>query len=51
MEFSVWIAEVDRIFVARFWIAHVMGGFSTAEMEREWLTGEAPLEWVERVGE
>tara|TARA_R110000787_G_scaffold138239_1_gene251859 strand:+ start:287 stop:490 length:204 start_codon:yes stop_codon:yes gene_type:complete len=51
MPFEKWLSELDRIFVERFWIDHVMGGFSEEEMIRDWMSGEAPGDWVERIGE
>lgn len=51
MVFEKWLAEVDRIFLERYWIDHVMGGFSLEEMQRDWQTGETPASWVERIGE
>jgi hypothetical protein len=41
MLFDEWLAEVDRIFLKRFWIEHIMAGFSQDEMQRDWKTGEA----------
>ena len=50
MGFDEWLGEVDRIFLDRFWIDHIMGGFSRDEMERDWRQGEMPSDWVQRVG-
>ncbi|WP_370172280.1 MULTISPECIES: hypothetical protein [Hyphomonas] len=50
MDYKVWLAEVDRIFLKRFWIDHVMAGFSPVEMERDWRSGDAPSDWVDRIG-
>ena len=51
MLFEKWLAEVDRVFLERFGIDHIMGGFSEAEMKRDYKDGEGPVEWVERMGE
>lgn len=50
MEFANWLKETYRVFVQRFGIDHVMGGFARAEMIRDWQSGELPTEWVERIG-
>ncbi|MGB2203269.1 MAG: hypothetical protein ACPH5G_18205 [Pseudooceanicola atlanticus] len=50
VSFDDWLAEVDKIFLDRFWIDHIMGGFSPDEMKRDWESGETPKDWVERNG-
>lgn len=51
MEFEVWLRAVDREFMRRFRIDHVLGGFSDDEMIADWQRGEAPGDWVNRIGE
>jgi hypothetical protein len=51
VEFETWLQEVDREFMRRFRIDHVLGGFSDEEMIEDWQRGEAPADWVTRIGE
>jgi hypothetical protein len=51
MLFEKWLADLDRVFLKRFGIDHIMGGFSEAEMKLDYDQGEDPVEWVERIGE
>ena len=51
MEFEVWLQAVDREFMRLFRIDHILGGFSDEEMIADWRAGEAPADWVVRIGE
>ncbi|MCA8900824.1 MAG: hypothetical protein KDA53_06190 [Hyphomonas sp.] len=50
MAFDEWLSQVDRVFLERFWIDHIMAGFSLDEMRRDWESGEMPDDWVMRIG-
>jgi len=50
VEFETWLQDVDREFMRRFRIDHVLGGFSDEEMIEDWQRGEAPADWVIRIG-
>ncbi len=50
MGFKQWLEAVDREFIRRFRIDHVLGGFDEDEMVSDWKRGEAPEDWVARIG-
>lgn len=51
MEFKIWLQAVDRELMRLFRIDHLLGGFSDEEMFADWQTGEAPTDWVARIGD